>query len=244
MDKTFIMNIDENIALLGKELPLGSVLEHPVPFPLFETILVKRKDAVSTLTELLKGYESRTFIMTPDNYGLDVSINYKEGVFSSMILKGSGVAGERISDTIATMFVPKESKSKKDITLHALITVQDTRDFRRGLTKHDIPSFLRQRLMDGFAPYEDKKIVCRPIRLYVDGVPEDINETWERIADMLITGLSMLYDHASAMENAAVITDYEGHYLLPQRGVIITDDEPLTDGAFPETRLLFDEESY
>ena len=241
MDK-IIMQLDPNTELLSQSTPLKSLLHHPIPFPPYQSKLVKHSEAIATLTELLKGFEKREFTVTPFNYGLEVSINYSKGEFVSMILKGTGELGESIDPAIASLLAPPKSGSKKEVTVHALITVQDVREFRNGLNKYDVPAFLKQRLLEGFAPYEDKKIVCRILRLYIDGVSTNIDEAWATMRLFAITGLADDYNHTRALELASTILSYDPHYLLPQRGIVIADASPSDPEAFAELHLLFDEE--
>lgn len=240
MDKTLIMNIDNNTDLLAKEPPLGKLLFHPVPFPNHPVVIVKRKEAVSVITQYMDNYQGRDFILTPDNYGLEVSINYDEGKFVNMILKGTGEQGERVVDNIATMFMPVESKSKEKITLHALLSVQDLAEFRGELAKEEVGAFLKRCLFHGFPRYKDKQVVCRPYRMYVNGKLDETDEIWGKIGSMVLTGLDQACSHAGL---GTCVADYVNNngYMLPQRGVTVMDSEPLEENAFPQTHFLFDE---
>jgi hypothetical protein len=240
MDKSLIMSIDNDTDLLGKEPPLGKLTYHPVPFPTPATVIVKRKEAVSVITQALEHYRDREFRITPDNYGLEVSVNYADGKFVSMITKGTGEQGERVADGIANMLMPGEAKSKKKMTLHALLSVVDLAKFRGELTKQGVEPFIKYCLLNGFPPYKDKEVVCRPYRLYVDGVIDDPFYVWQKVNNMTITGLYMDYDYENTCKYLAEDINNIG-YLLPQRGMTVADQNPLDEKAFPETRFLFED---
>ena len=235
------MKIDNNNDLLDKTPSLKGLEYHPIPFEPYRTIILPSGKEVETILDSLKEYQLREFVATFDNYGIEVSVNYNEGVFVSMILKGTGEQGESIIEPIATMLVPKEAKSKKQITLHAQITVLDVNKFHRGLLKQEVPNLLRDALRNGFRPYEDKNIVIRPYKIFVDGVLDDVTFTWEHINNMTITGLSMDYDYERLSNYIIADLVKVPEYLLPQKGIIISDQHPTEDGAFPDTRYLFDD---
>lgn len=241
MDKTFIMKLDDTNDLLGKEPPTMGITPHPVAFPLYHSVCVKRRDAVATILEHLENYQDRQFYITPDNYGVDVSVNYADGKFISMILKGTGEEGDRIHEAIATMVVPKESKNKKKVTLHAILTMDRDRD-TVGEPIYEVPRIIKRALRDGFERYQDKKIVIRVLRLYIDGEETIAESVWQVIGNMLIAGYSLNCDYylvKSFIEKDFVINH---GYQLPQRGIIIRDETPSDEKAFPETHFLFDDD--
>lgn len=225
----------------NNEKTILGIETHPVPFVNHRSISVKREDALAVILDSLKNYQDHEFHVTPLDYGLMVSVNYENGVFQSMILKGAGEQGERINDSIATMLMPKESKSKKKITLHALLTVQNVNRFSNGIDITEVPRVLKLALRNGFKPYDNKHVVCRPIKLYIDGVRSNISIVWREIGNMVITAFAMEYDYERLKRD--VVEDFIKNdcYLLPQHGLIIDDSDAEKDGAFPETHFLFDD---
>lgn len=218
-----------------------NVESHPIPFSKHRSICVKKEKALESILESMKGYRDREFYVTTIDSGLAASINYVDGKFSSMILKGTGEEGERINDTIATTLVPVEARSKRKITLHALLTVQDISRFNGGgVVVTEVPRILRYSLRNGFRPYDNKKIVCRPFKLYVDGVRAAITRVWDVIGDMVVTGYSMEYDYDSAKNSIKREMVVNAGYLLPQCGLVVEDARPDEEGAFHETHFLFD----
>lgn len=243
MDKTFIMTINETSDLLERDQPVQGVVPHPVPFTTYLSIPVKREEVTEVILKHLKDYYHREFRVIPDDYGLPVSINYSGGKFKSMILKGTGEEGERVNDAIALKIVPAESKSQKDITLHALITIQtDLKYLRGGIENHEVPRFLREALRNGFEPYEDKGIVYRVLKVFVDGKRQPSSESvWKLVGNMVITGYYLEYNYRDLEKFIQKEMISEG-YSLPQRGLMIEDEHPEEEGAFPETHFIFDSE--
>jgi hypothetical protein len=240
MDKQFIMKLDDEKDLLAKESPVKGLAYHPIPFPTYRSFLVKAEKLGQLVAEHIATYALRTFLVSYDNYGLEVSINYDEGKFVSMILKGSGEQGERIADEIATMFAPKEAKNKKKITIHALLTILDTRKFRGGTQKHEVPKILKQVLMQGFNRYEHKDVVCRPYAIWIDGVRHDPDFIWQEVNDMLLTGFAFTVKFEDVAARASAET-FDNDYMAPRRGIIVKDENPDEEGAFPETHYIIDE---
>jgi hypothetical protein len=241
MDKDFIMKLDDDKDLLTKEKPLLGFVNHPIPFSLYRSVIVNKADIPATVLDAIKDYTDRTFLLLPKSYGVEVSINYDEGLFQSMILKGTGEAGERVSDHIALQLVPKEAKSKNKITLHALLTLQDKRQFRGGVEKHEVPKVLKQAIMQGLAFREDREIVCRPYRLFVDGKDGDPYDIWEHIGGLIMAGLNIL-TFATKLEKD--LEDFVNcdTWLIPTYGLILRDEQPQEEGAFPETHFVINED--
>lgn len=235
------MKIDNNNDLLDKTPLLSGMEYHPVAFEPYRSIILPSGKEVDTILDSLKEYHHRRFIAGFDNYGVEVSVNYNEGVFVSMILKGTGEQGEGVIEPIATMLVPKEAKSKNKITMHAQMTVLDKNKFQRGMLKEEIPSMLRDALRNGFKPYEDKNIVIRAFKLFIDDVLEDPYNTWQHIGNMTLTGLSMGYDYEALRDYIKADLIMVPNYLLPQKGIILSDEHPNEEGAYPTTRFLFEE---
>lgn len=247
MDKTFIMQLDSNNDLLGKDQPVQGVIPHPIPFTTFTTVPIKRDvTGVEVILRTLKDYHGRTFRLIVDDYGLPVSVTYLGGKFKSMILKGTGVEGERVKDEIALGLVPAEAKSDKDITMHALLTIKtDLNYFRGGIEAHEVPKYLRSALRFGFEPFESKSIVYRVLRLYKDGVLgwDTSYNVWELIGNLVLAGYYLEYDYAGVEKYVQHDFIINAKYALPQRGIIIEDTEPGQEGAFPETHFLFEPDS-
>lgn len=235
------MKIDNNNDLLDKTPLLKGLEYHPVAFEPYRTIILPSGKEVETILDSLKEYKHREFTATFDNYGVEVSVNYDEGVFVSMILKGTGEQGESIIEPIATMLVPKEANNKNKLTLHAQMTVLDKNKFYKGMLKQEIPAMLRDALRNGFRPYEDKNIVIRAYKLFLDGVRDDPMDTWSYIGNMTLSGLSMDYDYETLSTYITAELIHVPEYLLPQKGIIISDQHPDEEGAFPETRYLFED---
>lgn len=241
MDKEFIMKLDDEKDLLEKKPAVQKLEFHPIPFPAHRSFLVKKNEAIQLIREHTQDYQDREFIITCDNYGIEVSINYEDGEFRSMILKGTGEQGERVNDDIALRLMPKEAKNKKKITLHALLTIIDPDHFRDGVHKHDVPRILKQALLSGLNRYEDKSIVCRPYALFIDGVRGDVDFVWEEINSMVISGIGFDCNYDTlAGKAAAEINDKS--YLVPRRGIIISDLKPEEEKALPTTHYLFDDD--
>jgi hypothetical protein len=243
MDKSFIMKLDNNTELLGKERPSGPMQTHQVAFPEIRTVATRREVAVELIAQHLEAYKDREFYVAPDNYGVEVSVTYAAGKFHSMILKGDGVSGERVIDEIAKMLVPAEAKNKGQVVLHCLLTIQDLMRFRGGTPKMEVPMIIKGALREGFLPYEEKKLICRPYSLFVDGKRCDIYKLWATIAgSLLIPGLYMEYSYETLKTNLHqdLIQDYED-YLVPVRGFLVEDANPEDETAFPATRFLFDD---
>lgn len=234
------MKIDDTADLLEKESPILGLTYHPIPFPNHRSVLIKRGESVATVLEELKDYQDRTFAITTSNYGVEVSINYEEGQFVSMILRGTGAQGEKVNEDVALSLVPKESKNKNKITLHALLTILDLDKFRGGLSKTEVPKILRRALMEGLMRYEDKSIVCRPYTLFVDGVEESTENIWEIIGNFLMSGLTFYTDYAGI--ETVIKEDIENEkWVVPRRGIIIGDENPADEKAFPTTKFIIDE---
>lgn len=242
MDKTFIMKLDNEKELLDKASPFKGLETHPVPFPIYRMVFVKPGEVRATIQDHIKNYTDRIFLLNIENYGVDVSINYADGLFKSMILKGDGVQGERIADEIATMLVPKESKNKKNMSLHALLTVQDLEYFKGGIKKHEVPRIVKECLRNGFWRREEREVVCRPYAFYIEGVRVDSYDTWDEIGNMPLSGLNMEYNFDQVLEYCTEhIQEYR--YLLPQRGIILEDAEPEDNDSFPPTLFMLEEET-
>lgn len=243
MDKTFIMKLDDANDLLGKEQSVGGLEYHPVAFPPHQSVLVKREEAVAVILERLKEYRDREFIVGINYYGLEVSINYADGKFQSMILKGDGEKGERISDHIALRIVPAESKSKKKITVHAVLTIHEpTNVAERNYENYEIPGILRQALREGFAPRQDKNIVHRILKVYVDGEWSRVERVWKVIGNMVTTGYSLEYTYSELGEGLEKEMVFDSTpSIVPRSNLIIEDANPKDEKAFPETHFIFDD---
>jgi hypothetical protein len=240
MDKELIMKLDDEKDLLKPKLPVKGLAYHPIPFPTYRTFLVKPEALRPLVQEHIAEYKDRNFVITCDNYGVEVSVNYEGGKFVSMILKGTGEMGERVDDQVALMLMPLESKNKKNVTLHALLTIVEPATFRGGINNHEVPRILKEALLKGLDRYENKGIVCRPYAIWIDGVRLEEMDIWAEINDVLITGIAFYcgYDDVvSRMDAESFCRDY----LVPRRGMILADEEPDKPGAFPETHYLIDD---
>jgi hypothetical protein len=241
MDKDFIMKLDDEKDLLDKEKTILGLARHPIPFPTYRTVLSDRTHFMQVVYDCLKDYTDRFFIVTCDNYGIEVSINYEDGLFKSMILKGSGKEGERIREDVALLLVPPEAKNKNKVTLHGLLTILDHRKFRGGMEKHEVPRVLKQALMQGIIPREGKEVVCRPYTLFIDGERQPIENLWEEIGGFLISGLSFYgeYDAVEEIIKEDIMDDHT--WLIPHRGFIIDDNEPWDEKAFSPIHFIIDD---
>lgn len=242
MDKTFIMKINETMDLLNKDRsPLG-IVSHPVPFPSCKTVTLKRDDSIDAILKHLEDYKDREFIAGVSYYGVTVSINYAEGKFQSMILKGTGEEGERVNDHIALMIVPAEAKSTKNITLHAILTLQEPADVAwRNYSNIDIPAIVRRALREGFEPREDKKVVHRILKVFVDGKWNPLEKVWKVVGNMVTTGFALEYTYEELRENIQKEALYDAVSIVPRNGFIIMDIKPEDEKAFPETHFIFDD---
>ena len=240
MDKEFIMKLDDEKDLLAPKLPVKGFAYHPIPFPTYRSFLAKPENLSQLVQEHIAEYKDRNFVLTCDNYGVEVSVNYDEGQFISMILKGTGEMGERIDDHVALMLMPKESKNKKKVTLHALLTIVEPASFRGGWGKHDVPKILKEALLKGLDRYENKGVVCRPYALWIDGVRLEEMDIWAEINDVLITGVAFYCPHEDVVSRMSV-ESFSRDYLVPRKGMILADEKPDESGAFPETHYIIDE---
>jgi hypothetical protein len=238
MDKTFIMKLTNTDDLLGKDSAILGVQFHPVPFPNHTSVLIQKESATETILEHVRKYRDRTFYFMPENYGLVVSINYENGKLRSMILKGTGEQGERIADNIATMLMPKESHSTQRITFHAIISITDV----AHTDKVKVPWILKQKIRNGDAGCADEEIVCRPFRFYVDDVQKEIDDHWDLFDYTVIAAYSLECGYAKLRRELESDLVVNKGYRLPQRGVVIMDQHPEEEGAFPETHFLFSED--
>ena len=241
MDKDFIMKLDDEKDLLDKEKTILGLARHPIPFPPYRTVLSDRTHFMQMVYENMKAYIGREFEITLFSYGLEVSINYDQGHFVSMILKGTGTQGERIRDDVALQFMPQEAKNKNKITLHGTLTLFDPQRFRGGTDKHEVPLILKHAFSQGISPREGKEIVCRPHTLYIDGKRTDVMDAWGEINSFTITGLSSSgdYEHIEKWVEDEVY-DIE-QWMVPHCGFIVADASPDDEGAFPLTHFIIDD---
>lgn len=248
MDKDLIKNLDEGTDLLGKEKSLMGIVAHPLPFPHHSrTVFVKNETAVEEILEFMEEYHRREFYIIPDNIGMDVSVNYKDGKFVSLILKGDGDKGERVSDTTALKMVPKDIARKEEVTIFARLTVSDPERYRGNFTKEDVMPFLRKSLREGIDDSHDKKIVCRPFSYYIDDLPATFEDLWEDTSSKFIFDLSVECPHVSLREAVTRALQQE-EYRLPQQGIVIFDaylmreDAPNKGTLFLDTHFILNDE--
>lgn len=241
MDKDFIMKLDDEKDLLDKENTILGLARHPIPFPPHRTVLSDRTHFMQMVHENMKAYIGREFEVTLYSYGLEVSINYEQGQFVSMILKGSGTQGERIRDDVALQLVPLEAKNKNKITLHGTLTLLDYRGFCNGIEKHETPRVLKQALFQGISPRQGKEIVCRPHALYVEGKKIDVMDVWNIINSFLITGLSYSGDYEYIESMIETDVDESDDWMVPHCGFIVGDTSPDDQEAFPLTHFVIDD---
>lgn len=223
-----IMKLDDQTDLLAKAFPIGNVESHPVPFPLHQSFLVHREVLAEKVRERIEAYPDRDFRVAFDNHGLEASINYDEGEFESLILKGSGDEGERVLDSAARRIVPHLTALRKEkITVHVLLTVKDPKAY-------DAAKQVREALRTGNAEH----VAIRVLRVYVKGVRFNSDKVFSAVG-LMTTAYEYLAVHSQVEEWAlSLVNEDAGEYSLPVRGVIISDEYPDKEQAFPETRFL------
>jgi CBS domain-containing protein len=238
MDKNLIKKLDNKTDLLGKEKSLMGIVHHPMPFPsITRTVFVKRESAVEDILEFMAEYKRREFYIIPDNIGLDVSVNYDKGVLVSMILKGDGDKGERISEATALKLVPGVIARTDEVNVFARLTVQDPDEYKGGFTKDDVLNFLKKSLREGIDDEHDKKIVCRPYAYYIDDLPGALEDIWEEVSDKFMFDISISCPHKSLREGITEMLN-QRDYRLPQQGIIIFDQFLISNEA-PKKGTLF-----
>ncbi|BAW19136.1 hypothetical protein [Ralstonia phage RP31] len=220
-----------------------SIVMHPVEFPKHRSVRIARKNITAKVMECLATHPSREFRLSYDNYGLEASVNYKDGKFQSLILKGSGVEGERINDEVALLLFPEESSHKGDITLHALLSVKyDPRVLNPSFKAQEVPKLIRKALRAKETTVDGHPIACRINRLYVDGKYVNHDRAYDFVDEKLTPTYDlMLVNDEFAEEWIKTMIREEKDYAIPAHGFVLTDEHPDSENAFPETHFIFDE---
>lgn len=216
------------------------ILTHPVEFPQHNSIAVTPENIVEKVHDKLQHYKTREFRIAYLHYGLEASVNYEHGQFQSMIQKGSGLDGERIDDEVALKLVPKENDYKEGkVTIHALLTTKwDSHLVNPSFEKQEIPRIIRSALRKNEITIDGGEIVCRAMRLYVDGKYADLYSD----AEELIKDFALIYDlptDYSQVEDWVKELTNDDDYFLPISGIIIVDEHLDEPEAFPETHFIF-----
>lgn len=243
MNEAIIMKLDDKTHLLEKAGSVRGIERHPIPFPHFITETVDRQNIVERVLRSISSHQDREFLVSYDNYGLEASVNYKDGKFHSLILKGSGEEGDRLSDLIALKFVPSDIDQKGQVTMHVLLTIRDPQQFRRKLLPAwEVPGAVRKFIRLGKKPrYTSQEVVCRLERLYVDNEQIDVRHAWSYIGGTMTTEYAVYACYETMAETVREMTSVHDTYMLPMRGIVITDDVPDDEGAFTTRHFILDE---
>lgn len=243
MNEAIIMKLDDQTELIGKEGPVRGIEPHPVVFPHYESFTCDRQNIVEKIKAALVKYRDRSILVTYANYGLEASVNYQDGKFRSLILKGSGEAGERIADQVALRFVPSDIPNHGKLTLHVLLTIRDEKQFRGKRTPPwTVPNLMRRYLrLDKQPRYTSQSVVCRVERLYRDGVQVDVDDILDDVDQRLTTEYSYMACYETLPAAVYEFIRENDTYMLPMCGVVISDEFPNDPGAFPSMHFLLDE---
>lgn len=233
------MNIDDKNDLLGKDQAL-TLAYHEIEFPTYKSIPVKVEHLLEVILEQLENYKDREFQVRYKNYGVEVSICYRNGLFNSMILRGTGEQGELLDEDVVAHFLPTKLNNYLDIDIHANITICDRERYQGKLNKTEVPFLVKKALRDKMENTEELDIVCRVERLFYFNTRWPVNDLFDFFPKCSIHPLQFEYFYEQLFTN--LIDDIiDPKYNLPQYGIIVEDANPHTPGAFPETHFIFDE---
>lgn len=206
--------------------------KHPIAFSTIPIVEITR-DNIQEQIALLEPYRQQPVILQILNYGLEVSVNYKDGKLVSVLANTDSIEGEVIPLISAEFIFPLTSVEKQDITLRAIITLTDVTRFRGGITKLDIASVVKDCLVNGFGPYESKQLIVNPVELWVGGIKVAISKVWPVVGNITIGGTETMLT-VDTVINKLTQPDFN-HLIAPQYGFIITDNNKIV----PDMIYLF-----
>jgi hypothetical protein len=127
--------------------------------------------------------------------------------------------------------------------MHVILTISDPQKFRRKLLPaHKVPAAVRKFIRLGTQPrYTSQSVVCRVERLYVDGLSADVDDVLDDIGKSMTTEYSMYATYETIENTIAEMIRGHDTYMLPMRGLVVSDEFPNAPGAFTARHFILDE---
>jgi hypothetical protein len=107
-----------------------------------------------------------------------------------------------------------------------------------GFTEREVPKMLRAALRNSQTSIDERDIVCRVMRLYLDGVRLHQDKAMDEVNPAFTPEYDIPLGYEDLEEWLQEMIVEVNLYHLPVNGLVIADESPNDPDAFPETHFI------